>query len=160
MAKSPETLFRILFLTESREDYLADSLLHGLVSLGHEVTDYPRKCILYRGFNPYPTSPSDVGHAVRGGGFTLYGNLDDRIVDRSFIIQRLERQSFDLVIFGQIWRQWDNFSILLRCFRLCQWFYSMGMTTHTFVPSEWNTSSSVRVAAFPYPFWPMLLFQA
>ena len=108
MAKSPETLFRILFLTESREDYLADSLLHGLVSLGHEVTDYPRKCILYRGFNPYPASPSDVGHAVRGGGFTLYGNLDDRIVDRSFIIQRLERQSFDLVIFGQIWRQWGQ----------------------------------------------------
>jgi len=105
MATSPETPLRILFLTESREDYLADSLLHGLVSLGHEVTDYPRKCILYRDSN---SASSGSGSAVRGGGFTLYGNLDDRIVDRSFIIQRLERQSFDLVVVGQIWRQWGQ----------------------------------------------------
>ena len=30
---------RVLFLTESREDYLADSLLHGLISLGLEVVE-------------------------------------------------------------------------------------------------------------------------
>lgn len=105
MATSPETRLRILFLTESREDYLADSVLHGLVSLGHEVTDYPRKYILYRDFN---STSNGSGSPVRGGGFTLYGNLDDRLVDRSFIIQRLERQSFDLVILGQIWRQWGQ----------------------------------------------------
>lgn len=94
---------RILFLTESREDYLADSLLHGLVSLGHEVTDYPRKHILYRNSNP-----SSSSFSVRGGGFTLYYNLDDRSVDRSFIIQKLENEAFDLVILGQIWRQWGQ----------------------------------------------------
>ena len=105
MATSPETPLRILFLTETREDYLADAVLHGLVSLGHEVTDYPRKYILYRDSNSASTGS---GSAVRGGGFTLYGNLDDRIVDRSFIIQRLERQSFDLVVVGQIWRQWGQ----------------------------------------------------
>ena len=99
MATSPETPLRILFLTESREDYLADSVLHGFVSLGHEVTDYPRKNILYRDSN---SASIGSGSAVRGGGFTLYGNLDDRIVDRSLIIQRLERQSFDLVVVGQI----------------------------------------------------------
>jgi len=105
MATPPEARLRILFLTESREDYLADSVLHGLVSLGHEVTDYPRKCMLYRDFNSTSTGS---GSPVRGGGFTLYGNLDDRLVDRSFIIQRLERQLFDLVILGQIWRQWGQ----------------------------------------------------
>ena len=105
MATSSETRLRILFLTESREDYLADSVLHGLVSLGHEVTDHPRKCILYRDSN---STSNGSGSPVRGGGFTLYGNLDDRLVDRSFIFQRLERQSFDLVILGQVWRQWGQ----------------------------------------------------
>ena len=105
MPATSEMTLRILFLTESREDYLADSLLHGLVSLGHEVTDYPRKQILYRNFN---NSYSNPGVGVRGHGFTLYGSLNDRSVDRSFIIQRLEKQAFDIVILGQIWRQWGQ----------------------------------------------------
>ena len=96
---------RILFLTESREDYLADSLLHGLISLGHEVTDYPRKDILYRHSNPSLSIP---GLSVRGHGFTLYGSLDDRNLDRTLITQRLEQKLFDLVIVGQIWRQWGQ----------------------------------------------------
>ena len=96
---------RILFLTESREDYLADSLLHGLVSLGHEVVDYPRKQILYSGYETCPVEPK-LG--VRGHGFTLYGLLPDRPVDRTFVIQRLESGWFDLVVIGQIWRQWGQ----------------------------------------------------
>jgi len=105
MTVLPKTVLRILFLTESREDYLADSLLHGLISLGHQVVDYPRKHILYR------CSDSSVPSAelgVRGHGFTLYGLLDDRTVDRSFITQRLENGLFDLVVIGQIWRQWGQ----------------------------------------------------
>ena len=104
MTKVPRTPLRILFLTESREDYLADSLLHGLISLGHEVTDYPRKHILYR------TASLSVNNRlkVRGHGFTLYRLLRNRPVDRSFVIQRLEQESFDLVVLGQIWRQWGQ----------------------------------------------------
>ena len=105
MTSTTKTLLRILFLTESREDYLADSLLHGLISLGHEVTDYPRKDILYR----YPNSSMGTAFLpLRGHGFTLYGNLYDRTVDRTSIIQRLETNSFDLVILGQVWRQWGQ----------------------------------------------------
>ena len=96
---------RILFLTESREDYLADSLLHGLVSLGLEVVDYPRKQVLYRG-NDNCSVAQQLG--VRGHGFTLYGLLSDRSVDRTFVIQRLEAGLFDLVVIGQIWRQWGQ----------------------------------------------------
>ena len=101
----PESPLRILFLTESREDYLADSLLHGLISLGHQVVDYPRKQILYR---PSESSFVNTDVAVRGYGFTLYGTLDDRTVDRSFVTQRLEKGCFDLVFFGQAWRQWGQ----------------------------------------------------
>ena len=96
---------KILFLTESREDYLADSLLHGLVSLGLEVVDYPRKQILYQGYKESLAVPK-LG--VRGHGFTLYGLLPNRSVDRTFVIQRLEAECFDLVIIGQIWRQWGQ----------------------------------------------------
>ena len=105
MTISQNTYMRILFLTESREDYLADSILHGLISLGHEVTDYPRKQILYR---PAESCSANTASSIRGHGFTLYGNLDGRSVDRTFVVQRLEKKYFDLVVFGQIWRQWGQ----------------------------------------------------
>lgn len=95
---------RVLFLTEDREDYLADGLLHGLIERGDlSVVDYPRKGVLYR-----EGRGGQGGLGVRGGGFTLYGLLEERPVDRSFVIQRLERGDFDLVVFGQVWRQWGQ----------------------------------------------------
>ena len=96
---------KILFLTETREDYLADSLLHGLISLGLEVVDFPCKQVLYESSQECPVSPQ-LG--LRGHGFSLYGLLPDRLVNRSFIYQRLELGWFDLVIVGQIWRQWGQ----------------------------------------------------
>jgi len=45
---------------------------------------------------------------VRGHGFSLYGLLPDRMVDRSFVTQRLEAGWFDLVVLGQVWRQWGQ----------------------------------------------------
>ena len=105
MTTSPTSELRILFLTESREDYLADSLLHGLISLGHKVVDYPRKSILYQSTD---SSILRNGVSVRGHGFTLYGTLHDRAVDRSFVIQRLENNFFNLVVLGQVWRQWGQ----------------------------------------------------
>jgi len=96
---------KVLFLTESREDYLADSLLHGLISLGLEVVDYPRKQVLYVGHHVCSAAPQ---LSVRGHGFTLYGLLQDRPVDRSYVIQRLEDGWFDVVVISQIWRQWGQ----------------------------------------------------
>jgi len=96
---------KVLFLTESREDYLSDSLLHGLVSLGLDIVDYPQKHVLYRSQQACSVAPQ-LG--LRGHGFTLYGLLKDRAVDRSFVIQRLEAGWFDLVVIGQIWRQWGQ----------------------------------------------------
>lgn len=92
---------KILFLTESREDYLADSILHGLISLGLDIVDYPKKDILYSSYTP-------ANIEIRGFGFSLYRLLPDRVVDRSNIIQRLQAGEFDLVILGQVWRQWGQ----------------------------------------------------
>jgi hypothetical protein len=94
---------RVLFLTEDREDYLADGLLHGLIQCADlAVVDHPRKAVLYR----EGLAASPIG--VRGHGFTLYGELEERAVDRACVPQRLERGEFDLVVLGQVWRQWGQ----------------------------------------------------
>lgn len=97
----PLQMLNILFLTDDREDYLADSLLHGLINLGDQnVVDYPRKDLLYAS-----TFPEDSRESVYGNGFTLYGLLPERDVYRSLIWQRIENDFFDLIFVGNIWRQ-------------------------------------------------------
>lgn len=97
---------RILFLTNDREDYLADGLLHGLRQLPWlEVVDYPRKECMYEGGRKCKVAPE---FGVRGGGFSLYGLLTEPQggIDRSFIWQRLAAGWFNAVLISNIWRQW------------------------------------------------------
>jgi len=99
---------RILFLTDDREDYLADGLLHGLRQLpGLEVVDYPRKECMYEGGRKCKVAPK---FGVRGGGFSLYGLLTEPQggIDRSFIWQRLAGGWFDAVLISNVWRQWGS----------------------------------------------------
>jgi hypothetical protein len=99
--------FRVLFFTDDREDYLADGLLHGLRHTpGVEVVDHPRKTCLYAGSIQSAEAPE---LRVRGGGFTLYGTLGtDNEPERNQIFRKLERSWFDLVVFGNVWRQWGQ----------------------------------------------------
>ena len=99
---------RILFLTNDREDYLADGLLHGLRQLpGLEVVDYPRKECMYEGGRKCKVAPE---FGVRGGGFSLYGLLTEPQggIDRSFIWQRLAAGWFNAVLISNVWRQWGS----------------------------------------------------
>lgn len=94
---------RILFRTDDKEDYLADSLFHGLRQLSDiELVDYPRKDILYKWHPGVPRS------SIRGGGFTLYNlvNESGTCPKRHQIWQQLEIGLFDAVIISNIWRQW------------------------------------------------------
>ena len=101
---------RILFLSDDREDYLADSLLHGLISLGsHQIVDYPKKELLYQG-----SFTTDQRSQLYGRGFTLYGLLPERSIDRTLIWKRLESGWFDLVILGNIWRQFGMLNQLCK----------------------------------------------
>ena len=94
----------IAFLTSSTEDYLSDGILHGLRSLsGVNVIDFPKAERLYRG------CPEVVKRQVRGGGFTLYGLLDDFEVCRHNLYWRIAQGEFDLVIFGDIYRDFGVF---------------------------------------------------
>lgn len=99
-------ILRILFLTDDREDYLADGLLHGLRELPSvELVDYPRKECMYEGGRKSSVAPE---FGVRGGGFSLYGLLQEPPggIDRSQIYRRLEAGWFDAVVLSNLWRQW------------------------------------------------------
>ena len=96
----------ILFLCDDLEDYLADGILHGLKQLeGIRVIDYPKKECLYDGGRNSKDVP-ELG--VRGGGFTLYGLLQEpsESIDRNQIRRKLEIGWFDAVFIGNVWRQW------------------------------------------------------
>ena len=99
-----------LFVTSNNEDYLSDSLFHGLRTiLGEQVVDYPKSEISY----------SNYPHLDRiyGRGFTLYGLLDDLPIDRTLVVERARRGEFDLIVFGDIQRYFGTFVELLPALR-------------------------------------------
>jgi hypothetical protein len=96
---------RVLFVSPNTEDYLADSIFHGLRTLlGDEVVDFPKAEYMYDNF--------EQRGELYGHGFTLYGLLPDIDVDRTRVIERAERGEFELVVFGDIWRVFGLFTQL------------------------------------------------
>lgn len=99
---------KILFITNAAGiDYLSDCVFHGLVSLGHHITDskylwYLSKC-----------EPEQL-RSQWGKGFTIGGCLEDRSsINRENIRQRILDKEFDCVIYGSIWRcedYWEEVS--------------------------------------------------
>ena len=90
---------KILYITNSGEDYLQDQMLIGLRGLyGADVVDAPRKDVVYENC-PIPNSE------LYGCGFTVCKNLPDIEVDRENIVERLKAGEFDLVVFSSIRRQ-------------------------------------------------------
>ena len=98
---------RILLLTTDHEDYLADSLLHGLRTLlGADVVDFPKVEFLYDSY------PVERRQALYGHGFSLYGLLPDVSVDRDGALERARDGEFDLVVFADIWSTFERFAAL------------------------------------------------
>jgi hypothetical protein len=92
---------RVLFLHANNEEYMADSLLHGLRQvLGEEVVDVPRCDGLYDDLS------AERRGKLYGRGFTLYGRLAEVAVDRHGWIDRATGGEFDIVVFADIWRYW------------------------------------------------------
>jgi hypothetical protein len=92
---------KILFLSTGgpTQDYLRDSVFHGLRSLlGPDVVDVNRLDSMY----------IDADRSqMYGKGFTLYGLLPDLAVDRTDILKKISRRYFDLIIYGSIHRNQD-----------------------------------------------------
>jgi hypothetical protein len=99
---------RVLFLSPRREDYLADGIFHGLRTLlGDRAVDYPKHEVMYR------ANADTAGERIRGGGFTLYGLLDDVPIDRSRTIEEVRWGEFDVVLFANIKESFGLFVELL-----------------------------------------------
>src|ERR1700677_58437 len=95
---------RVLFLTSPHEDYLADSLLHGLRTLlGADVVDFPKAEFLYDSY------PVERRGELYGHGFSLYGLLPDVPVERDDALARARSGEFDLVVFADIWNTFGRF---------------------------------------------------
>jgi hypothetical protein len=91
----------VLFLADPREDYVADSLFHGLRTLlGPLAVDHPKRDFLY------DTFPVKRRSQLYGRGFSIYGLLADVPVDRDEPMARVAAGDFDLVVVGTIWRDW------------------------------------------------------
>jgi hypothetical protein len=104
---------RVLFVTSNTEDYLSNSLFHGLRTLlGERVVDFPKCEIAYRN---YPRLDR-----IYGRGFTLYGLLDDLDIDRTLVLDQARQGAFDLIVFGDIWRYFGTFVELLPALRGAQ----------------------------------------
>jgi hypothetical protein len=98
---------RILLLTPNNEDYLTDSLFHGLRSqLGADVIEYPKREFMYDSY------PAERRQRLYGRGFSLYGLLPDLPVDRNQLTQRILDGEFDLVVFAHIWGTFGLFAEL------------------------------------------------
>ena len=96
----------VLFFTGNTDDYLSDSLFHGLRTiLGPSVVDFPKRDISYRSY-PHPEQ-------LYGRGFTLYGLLEDIELDRRIAVDRARQGEYDLLVFGDIWRYFGSFVELL-----------------------------------------------
>ena len=66
-------------MTGNPDDYLSDSLFHGLRTLlGARVVDFPKRDISYRS---YPHVDQ-----LYGRGFTLSGLLEDEPIDRRLVM--------------------------------------------------------------------------
>lgn len=98
---------RVLFLRGNVEDYLADSLLHGLRTvLGDACVDFPKAETLY------DSHPPERRARLYGRGFTLYGLLEDGDIDRNRVLDAARAGDFDLVVFGDVWRDFGTYLAL------------------------------------------------
>jgi len=85
-------------------DHMSDLFMHGLVMLGHEVTDAPKLWSVYQGFGTEgKMGPSNVPiEQLHGMGFTLTKNVPDEThIDRSDIEGMIRNRYFDLVIIAR-----------------------------------------------------------
>ncbi len=92
----------ILYFNSQEPDYLADSILIGLLQLPHvRVKQFPIKDVLYRN--------RSKGKPSYGNGFTLYNIFDDYTGAEVNPKNDLQNNRVDLVIFSNINRQSQTF---------------------------------------------------
>lgn len=83
-----------------QQDYLSDSIFHGLKKLGEEVIDEPRLWYMYSS----EFQNNNKLNQLYGKGFTLFGllNQHEDTVDRTDIIRKIINKYFDIIIIARL----------------------------------------------------------
>jgi hypothetical protein len=82
-------------------EYLADSVYHGLVSSGHTVIDVPELWYMYKDGRP-GTGQFKSHTELHGRGFTMYRLVDnDDDIDRTDVEEKIRSQYYDLCILAR-----------------------------------------------------------
>jgi len=104
-ASGNEAAKSVLWINQPQNgDYLRDNMMVGFRHIfGDKMVDVPAEDYMY-------TIPTSADHnaarqAVYGGGFGFAFELSrEPVIDRSRIRDRIHERSFDIVIYGSIWR--------------------------------------------------------
>jgi hypothetical protein len=100
------SIHKILYINSPKNDFLADSFLLGLKEIfGKNVYEFPANKFIYK------STHKDI-QSMHGIGFTLYGILEpDECIEFN---ESMKIEDFDLVIFGDIYRQSDVYLKLFK----------------------------------------------
>ena len=100
---------KILFIANNQtNDFLSDAVFHGLATLPNtEVVDYHPLWYMYDNVNP-----TDLLNRFHGRGFTYYASLPTGSVDRESIVEKVQANYFDKVVYGNVRRCLDLFDLV------------------------------------------------
>lgn len=102
--------FKILFIKQKGEDYLGDSIYHGLKSIyGKNVSCNTDLDYMYSNYLDKRN--------LYGKGFTLFCTLDPelkRVDDEELRIKRISSNYYDYIFYGSIWRCEEHLDLVMK----------------------------------------------
>ena len=107
---------KILFISKSElPDFQNDMVFHGMRTLyGDQCVDINKVWYMYKSDKQkYWNNRVPRDGKSFGGGFTLYGRLDDIFVDRTDIEKKIEDKFFDKIVYGSVHRCLDYIDLVL-----------------------------------------------
>jgi hypothetical protein len=93
---------KILYITSEQSfgDFLSDSILHGLkTNKNNIVYDIPKINYMYTTYNK-----SSLVNTMHGRGFSYPCTIDDINIDRNNILDKIQNNYFDYIIYGNVYR--------------------------------------------------------
>ena len=105
-------------------DYMRTLLLIGLKELlGDRVVDYPKADYIYDSY-------SGNVRELYGKGFSYTRIIEDQLVDRSNITQRIKDKEFDIVIYGLVHHNLPFYELVTKVYESKEIVYICGEDSH------------------------------
>lgn len=100
---------KILYISNNTQnDFLSDAVFHGLKSIpDNEVVDLNPLWYMYD-----TTEKLSLVNRFHGRGFTYYAEIPESPVDRTNIIDKINSNYFDYIVYGNVHRCLDLFDVI------------------------------------------------